>query len=37
MAGFLGYCVQCLDVVKGELSVLPYPGFVADVTPQEQW
>ena len=37
MAGFLGYCVQCLDVVKGEHSVLPYRGFVADVTPQEQW
>merc|ERR1712006_31507 len=32
-----GYCVQCLDVVKGEHSVLPYRGFVADVTPQEQW
>jgi len=37
MAGFLGYCVQCLDIVKGEHSVLPYRGFVADVTPQEQW
>ena len=37
MAGFLGYCVQCLDVVKGEHTTLPYRGFVADVTPQEQW
>ena len=34
MAGFLGYCVQCLDVVKGEHTTLPYRGFVADVTPQ---
>merc|ERR1719269_79151 len=33
MAGFLGYCVQCLDVVKGEHTTLPYRGFVADVTP----
>ena len=24
MAGFLGYCVQCLDVVKGEHTTLPY-------------
>merc|ERR1719482_2030357 len=37
MAGFLGYCVQCLDVVKGEHTTLPYRGFVADVSPQEQW
>jgi len=37
MAAFLGYCVQCLDVVKGEHTFLPYRGYVADVTPQEQW
>ena len=37
MAAFLGYCVQCLGVVKGEHTFLPYRGYVADVTPQEQW
>ena len=37
MAAFLGYCVQCLGVVKGEHTFLPYRGSVADVTPQEQW
>ena len=37
MAAFLGYCVQCLDVVKGEHTFLPYCGYVADVSPQEQW
>ena len=37
MAAFLGYCVQCLGIVKGEHTFLPYRGYVADVTPQEQW
>ena len=37
MAAFLGDCVQCLGVVKGEHTFLPYRGYVADVTPQEQW
>ena len=37
MAAFLGFCVQSLDAVKGEHSTVPYRGFVADVTPQEQW
>ena len=37
MAAFLGYCVQCLDAAKGEHTFLPYRGYVADVTPQEQW
>ena len=37
MAAFLGFCVQSLDIVKGEHSTVPYRGFVADVTPQEQW
>ena len=37
MAAFLGFCVQCTDVVKGEHSFLPYRGYVADVSPQEQW
>jgi hypothetical protein len=37
MAAFLGFCVQSLDVVKGEHTFLPYRGYVADVTPQEQW
>ena len=37
MAAFLGYCVQCLGVAKGELTFLPFCGYVADVSPQEQW
>ena len=37
MAAFLGYCVQCLGVVKGVHTFLPYCGYVADVSPQEQW
>merc|ERR1712036_138732 len=37
MAAFLGFCAQSLDAVKGEHSTLPYRGYVADVTPQEQW
>ena len=28
---------ECLGVVKGEHTFLPYRGSVADVTPQEQW
>ena len=37
MAAFLGDCVQCLGVVKGEHKFLLYCGYVADVSPQEQW
>ena len=37
MAAFLGFCVQSLDVVKGPHSVLPYRGYVENVSPQEQW
>ena len=37
MVAFLGCCVQCLDAAKGEHTFLPYRGYVADVTPQEQW
>ena len=37
MAAFLGYCVQCLGVGKGEHTFLLYCGYVADVSPQEQW
>ena len=37
MAAFLGDCVQCLGVVKGKHTFLPYCGYVADVSPQEQW
>ena len=40
MAAFLGDCVQCLGVVKGEHKFLlycQYCGYVADVSPQEQW
>ena len=36
MAAFLGYCVQCLGVVKDKHTFLPYCGYVADVPPQEQ-
>jgi len=37
MAAFLGYCAQCTDLVKGEHTFAPYKGYVADVSPQEQW
>ena len=37
MAAFLGFCAQCTDLVKGEHTYLPYRGYVADVSPQEQW
>jgi len=37
MAGFLGFCAQCTDLVKGPHKVLPYRGYVEDVSPQEQW
>ena len=36
MAAFLGDCVQCLGVVKGKHTFLPYCGYVAEVSPQEQ-
>mmetsp|Transcript_4508 Transcript_4508/g.13347 ORF Transcript_4508/g.13347 Transcript_4508/m.13347 type:complete len:263 (+) Transcript_4508:62-850(+) len=37
MAGFLGFIAQCTDLVSGEHATPPYRGFVAGVTPQEQW
>ena len=37
MAAFLGYLAQCTDLVKGEHTYLPYRGYVAGCTPQEQW
>jgi hypothetical protein len=37
MAGFLGFCAQCTDVVKGPHEYLPYRGYVENVSPQEQW
>jgi hypothetical protein len=37
MAGFLGFCAGCTDIVKGPHSVLPYRGYVENVSPQEQW
>merc|ERR1719502_1224851 len=37
MAGFLGFCAGCTDIVKGPHTYLPYRGFVEDVSPQEQW
>ena len=37
MAGFLGFLVQSLPIVSGEHAILPYRGYVAGCTPQEQW
>ena len=37
MAGFLGFCAGCTDIVKGPHSILPYRGYVENVSPQEQW
>jgi len=37
MAGFLGFCAQCTDIVKGPHTFLPYRGYVENVSPQEQW
>jgi len=37
MAGFLGFIAQCTDLVSGEHKLLPYKGYVAGVSPQEQW
>merc|ERR1719331_1792867 len=37
MAGFLGFIAHCTPIVSGEHKILPYPGYVAGVSPQEQW
>jgi len=37
MAGFLGFLAGCTPLVSGEHKYLPYRGYVAGVTPQEQW
>jgi hypothetical protein len=37
MAGFLGFCAHCTPLVSGEHTILPYRGYVAGVSPQEQW
>jgi len=37
MAGFLGFVAQSTPLVSGEHFIKPYPGYVAGVTPQEQW
>jgi len=37
MAGFLGFLAQSTPLVAGEHAILPYRGYVPDVTPQEQW
>ena len=37
MAAFLGDCTQCLGIAKGEHKFLLHCGYVADVSPQEQW
>jgi hypothetical protein len=37
MAGFLGFIAGCTPIVSGEHKFLPYRGYVANVSPQEQW
>merc|ERR1711924_277288 len=37
MAAFLGFTAQCTPLVSGEHNILPYHGYVAGCTPQEQW
>jgi len=37
MAGFLGFLAQSTPLVAGEHAILPYRGYVAGCTPQEQW
>merc|ERR1719271_1647405 len=37
IAAFLGFIVQSLPVVSGEHLFAPYRGYVAGVSPQEQW
>jgi len=37
MAAFLGFIAGCTPIVSGEHKFLPYRGYVAGVTPQEQW
>jgi len=37
MAGFLGYLAQSTELVKGEHTILPYKGYVAGLSPPEQW
>ena len=37
MAGFLGFCAGATPLVSGEHTFLPYKGYVAGCTPQEQW
>ena len=37
MAAFVGFIAQCTPLVSGEHKYLPYKGYVAGCTPQEQW
>merc|ERR1711924_384128 len=37
MAAVLGFIAQCTPLVSGEHTTLPYRGYVANCTPQEQW
>jgi len=37
MAAFLGFCAQSTPLVSGEHAFLPYKGYIAGCTPQEQW
>ena len=37
MAGFLGFLAGSTPLVSGEHTILPYKGYVAGCTPQEQW
>ena len=37
MAAFLGFIAQSTPLVAGEHTFAPYRGYVANVSPQEQW
>mmetsp|Transcript_21565 Transcript_21565/g.74251 ORF Transcript_21565/g.74251 Transcript_21565/m.74251 type:complete len:150 (+) Transcript_21565:3-452(+) len=37
MAAFLGQLAQSTPLVSGEHAFLPYKGYIAGCTPQEQW
>lgn len=37
MAAFLGFLAQSTPLVSGDHKILPYKGYVAGCTPQEQW
>eukprot|EP00635_Sarcinochrysidales_sp_CCMP3193_P003636 CAMPEP_0118895206 /NCGR_PEP_ID=MMETSP1166-20130328/3659_1 /TAXON_ID=1104430 /ORGANISM="Chrysoreinhardia sp, Strain CCMP3193" /LENGTH=272 /DNA_ID=CAMNT_0006834209 /DNA_START=31 /DNA_END=849 /DNA_ORIENTATION=- len=37
MAAFLGFCAQSTPLVSGPHTILPYKGYEAGLSPQEQW